>query len=437
MSREMTVEELYSEFLQSAGICTDTRKAIGGRLFFAIRGERFDGNVYVEEALQKGCRLAVTDRNDLPQHDRVVYTGSPLALLQQLARHHRRVKSPRVLAITGSNGKTTTKELIAAILSKKIPVLSTRGNLNNHIGVPLTLLELADQQMAVIEMGANHTGEIKALAEIAEPGMGLVTNVGKAHLEGFGSPEGVLRAKGELYEYLAATGGKAIVDGSDPVLMKKAGETGVEQIVTGPHGTLPVACRVVTQRPFLEVEVKMGDAWFRVTTGLVGGYNLQNILFAVSVGYHFGIPAEMVRDAIADYRPENFRSQFIAGKRNRVTLDAYNANPTSMREAIGGLLEYASSPVMLILGDMAEMGDASEREHRDLLQWLGTRSIDRILLVGKHFPEVCDPASGALTFRDIADLERWLKNEMPEGYHVLVKGSRIMELERLVPLLTD
>jgi len=432
----MNVEALYSEFLRSGGICTDTRKAVRGSIFFAIRGERFDGNAFVEEALEKGCRLVVTERTDLPQNGRVVHAASSLELLQQLARHHRRAKSPLLLAITGSNGKTTTKEMLAAILSKKFSLLSTRGNLNNHIGVPLTLLSLGDERMAVVEMGANHSGEIRKLAQIAEPGLGMITNVGKAHLEGFGSLEGVLHAKGELYEYLASTGGKAFVDGSDPVLMKRAGETGVERIVIGPRGTLPVQCRMAEQTPFLEVEVKMGGEQFRVSTGLVGGYNLQNILFAVSAGYYFGIPAGMVREAIAGYRPENYRSQFIEGKQNRVILDAYNANPTSMRKAISGLLEYASPPTLLILGDMAEIGNTSEQEHRELLSWIKTMPVDRVILVGPVFSTVCDRSSGIPVFRKISEAESYLETEKPAGYHVLVKGSRIMELERLAPVLT-
>jgi UDP-N-acetylmuramoyl-tripeptide--D-alanyl-D-alanine ligase len=432
----MTIEALYGEFLGSGGICTDTRKLVPGSLFFAIRGERFDGNDFVEEALAKGCRLAVTERTGLAGNPNVIYAASPLELLQQLARHHRREKSPLLLAITGSNGKTTTRELLAAVLSGKFNVLSTSGNLNNHIGVPLTLLSLGDQEMAVVELGANHPGEIGKLAEIAEPGMGLITNVGKAHLEGFGTPDGVLRAKGELYEYLAATGGKAFVDGSDPVLMKKAAESGVERIVIGAGETLPVACRIVSQNPFLEVEVRQGKERFRAVTRMVGGYNLRNILFAAAAGYYFGVPAAMIRDAVSGYRPEHFRSQYIEGRRNRVILDSYNANPTSMREAIGGLLEYASPPTMLILGDMAEMGDASEREHRDLLGWIGTIPVDRVVLVGKMFSRVCDPGSAIPVFGEIGELESWLESEKPEGYHILVKGSRIMEMERLVPLLT-
>ncbi|MGM0475126.1 MAG: UDP-N-acetylmuramoyl-tripeptide--D-alanyl-D-alanine ligase [Bacteroidota bacterium] len=432
----MTVESLYREFLSSEGISIDSRKEVKGTVFFAIHGERFDGNTFVEEALNKGCRLAVTRRSDLLQDPRVVHADSPLELMQQMARHHRRVKSPFVLAITGSNGKTTTKELTKGVLSSKYRVLATRGNLNNHIGMPLTLLSLTDEDMAVIEMGANHPGEIRNLAGIAEPGAGLITNVGRAHLEGFGTLEGVLQAKGELYEYLASHEGKAFVDASDPVLMKKALESGVEQLVIGRDADLPVECRIINQTPYLEVEVRMGDEQFRVTTHLVGRYNLQNILYAASAGHYFGVPADAVRDALAAYRPENYRSQYLAGKSNRVILDSYNANPSSMRQAIRGLLEYASSPIMLILGDMAEVGDASEEEHRQLLEWIRTLPVERVILVGPVFSKVHEPSSGIPVFSEISEAESYLASGKPEGYHILVKGSRIMEMEKLTPLLT-
>ncbi|MCK5136141.1 MAG: UDP-N-acetylmuramoyl-tripeptide--D-alanyl-D-alanine ligase [Bacteroidales bacterium] len=433
----MTIETFYKEFLQSEGICTDTRRDIKGSLFFALRGENFDGNRFVPEALQLGCRLAITERKDLDGKSGVVYVPSALELLQQLAHHHRMQVSPELLALTGSNGKTTTKEMVAAILSGKFSVLATCGNLNNHIGVPLTLLSLKNEEVAVIEMGANHPGEIKLLAEIAAPDLGLITNVGKAHLEGFGSIEGVLGAKGELYEYLLANDRKAIIDGSDSVLVKKASETGVEPLVIGENSAIPVSVRILKQSPFLEVELKVDGAIHHLSTRLVGAYNLQNILYAAAVGYQFGIMTDFIAEAIRSYTPENQRSQFVDGKRNRVILDSYNANPTSMRVAIGGLLEYASPPTMLILGDMAEMGEFSMKEHSELVRWIGTTSIDRVLLVGPIFYNVSEPTSRMDVFRDTVELESYLGSEQPEGYHILVKGSRIMGLEKLTPYLVE
>ncbi len=433
----MTIESLYLEFLQSEGISTDTRKEIKGTLFFALKGDNFDGNEFVTDALAKGCRLAITERNELEGETGVVCVSSALEVLQKLAHHHRMKVSPRVLAITGSNGKTTTKELVASVLSRKFTVLATSGNLNNHIGVPLTLLSLDEEEVAVIEMGANHPGEIRNLAEIAAPDMGLITNIGKAHLEGFGSEEGVLKAKGELYEYLSIHGGSAIIDGRDLLLLKKAAETGVETLVTGPHGQLPVSCRIVKQTPFLELDLDLDGAVYPLTTKLVGAYNLQNILLAARVGLQFGIPAVSMIDAIGSYLPENQRSQFVEGGRNRVIMDSYNANPSSMREAIQGLLSYATPPTMLILGDMAELGDSSLEEHRELVRWIGTLSIDRVLLTGPLFSEVYEPSPRMDIFRGRTDLEAYLDLEEPEGYHILVKGSRIMELEKILKLITD
>ncbi|MCK4879079.1 MAG: UDP-N-acetylmuramoyl-tripeptide--D-alanyl-D-alanine ligase [Bacteroidales bacterium] len=433
----MFTEQIYQEFLRSTGICTDTRREAEGSLFFALRGEQFDGNRFVEDALNKGCRLAITERKDLEGFARVVVVPSVLEQLQKLANHHRMLVAPRLVAITGSNGKTTTKELLASVLSSGYSLIATRGNLNNHIGVPLTLLTLNSEQVAVVEMGANHPGEIAELARIAAPDVGLITNVGKAHLEGFGSLQGVLDAKGELYGYLAAHGGKAIIDGGDQLLIRKAGEIGVESEVIAPGGDLPVVVRLVRQIPFLEVEMVLGDEVYPFSTKLVGAYNLQNILLAAGTGLHFGIAAGDIADAISGYLPENQRSQMVEGGRNSVVLDSYNANPSSMREAIGGLMNYATSPTMLILGDMAELGDASNQEHRELVQWIGTLNVDRVLLTGPNFYEVCEPSNSITVFRGRSELEAFLRKEKPEGYYILLKGSRVMELERLRPLLVD
>ncbi len=432
----MTIEDLYLEFLQSEGICTDTRRVIGNSLFFALKGDNFDGNNFVGDAIRNGCRLAVTDREELRGKSNVCWVPSTLDALQQLAHHHRVKLAPRVLAITGSNGKTTTKELVRAVLSQEFRVLATGGNLNNHIGVPLTLLSIRNEEMAVIEMGANHAGEIGKLCNIAAPDVGLITNVGRAHLEGFGSTEGVLRAKGELFEYLAEHGGKALLNGEDPVLLKRAVETGVETVVIGPRGGLKVSGRILGQNPCLEVELVIGGTGYRVSSRLVGPYNLQNIIFAVGAGLFYGIRTDSILDAIRSYAPDNQRSQLLEGGKNRVIMDAYNANPTSMQEAIKGLLSYASPPSMLILGDMAELGDASMEAHRQLVQWIETLPIDQVLLVGPNFCQVVEPSSPLLVFKERNELETYLDSAGPRGYHILVKGSRIMGLEKITPLLT-
>jgi len=433
----MSTEQIYQEFLQSTGICTDTRRETDGSLFFALRGEQFDGNSFVEDALNKGCRLAITERKDLEGSGRVLVVPSALDLLQHLANYHRLQVGPRLVAITGSNGKTTTKELLAAVLSTEYKLIATSGNLNNHIGVPLTLLRLNREELAVVEMGANHPGEIAELARIAAPDVGLITNVGKAHLEGFGTLQGVLDAKAELYAYLASHGGTAIIDGQDKILMRKADELGVTRRVIAQGGDLPVAVSLVKQTPFLEVELVLGDQVYPFSTKLVGAYNLQNILLAAATGFHYGISPEAIAGAISGYLPENQRSQMLEGGRNQVVLDSYNANPSSMREAIGGLLSYATSPTMLILGDMAELGKTSEEEHRELVHWISSLNVDRVLLLGPNFSRVGEPSDTISVFRGRSELETYLRKEKPEGYHILLKGSRVMELEVLIPLLSE
>jgi len=433
----MSIEQIYQEFLQSTGICTDTRLETDGALFFALRGDQFDGNRFVEDALNKGCRLAITERTDLEGSERVLVVSSTLGFLQQLAHYHRMKVAPCLVAITGSNGKTTTKELMAAVLSTKYQLHVTRGNLNNHIGVPLTLLALKGEELAVVEMGANHPGEIAELAGIAAPDVGLITNVGKAHLEGFGSLQGVLDAKGELYAYLAANGGVAIIDGRDQILQRKAKELGVTSKVVAPERDLPVAVNLLRQTPFLEMELHMVKEVYPFSTRLVGAYNLQNILLAAATGLHFGVSPEDIADAISGYIPDNQRSQMLEGGRNHVVLDSYNANPSSMREAIGGLLNYATSPIMLILGDMAELGESSEEEHRELLHWVSTLDVDRVLLVGPQFYQVCELSDRIAVFKGRSELETYLRKEHPEGHYILLKGSRVMELEALKSLLID
>jgi len=431
----MTIEEIYREFLTSEGISTDTRQDIKGTLFFALKGENFDGNKYVPDALKAGCRMAVTEIKEYEGEPRICYTPSALGLLQELAAYHRKQAAPRVLAITGSNGKTTTKELIAAVLFRRFKVLATKGNLNNHIGVPLTLLSLDKEEVAVIEMGANHAEEIAELAGIASPDLGLITNVGKAHLEGFGSLEGVLKAKGELYENLAASGGEAIVDGSDEVLLKKASACGVKVLRVGSGEALPVSLILKAQAPFLEVGLQLGDEQFQVATHLVGVYNLQNIKLAAACGLKFGVPGKDIAEAIAAYVPENQRSQLVEGGGNRLILDSYNANPTSMRVAVEGLTTYSGLPSMVILGDMAELGASSLQEHKELVEWLITLPLKRILLVGPQFSQVSEPSGDLLVFRDVDSLRMHLEQNTPRGYTILVKGSRVMGLEQLEPLL--
>ena len=430
-------EHIYREFLRSDGISTDSRGELHNRIFVALEGENFDGNRFVEQALEKGCRLALTSRKEL-EGERRIAVVDPLTMLQELATHHRRQLSVKVLAITGSNGKTTSKEMIASILGGKYRTGATRGNLNNHIGVPLTLLSFKEEEeIVIVEMGANHPGEIALLSSIAEPDFGIITNVGKAHLEGFGSLEGVLEAKGELYDYLAENGGVAIVDGEDRLLVDKARKAGVKTLLVGRQDSLDVTGTLHSQDPFLEVDLTLGGHLYTLKTKIVGRYNLQNIRLAAATGLYFGVPGESIISALASYTPVNHRSQLVAGNKNRLIMDAYNANPTSMRLAVESLLDYARRPLMLILGDMAELGPEAEKEHRDLVAWLAELKPGRILLAGDQFSKVAGPFTGddLRAFRNTESLGEYLDQEKPAGYTILLKGSRIMRLENLIRLL--
>jgi len=433
--KELDLQALHRAFLNSSGICTDTRKLQKNSLFVALKGSNFDGNAFAEEALEAGCCLVVTERKDLEGKEGFWVCHSSLEVLQELARFHRHHVNPGVLGITGSNGKTTTKELCAAILERKFKVLATRGNLNNHIGVPLTLLALTDQEVAVVEMGANHAGEIARLAAIAHPMLGMITNVGKAHLEGFGSLEGILHAKGELYEELARSGGWAIVDGKDQLLLEKAQEVGVDVLRVEGEGDLKVEARVLREHPTLRVELKLDGACQEVETALVGAYNLQNIRLAAAVGLRMGVAAEDIAAAISSYVPRNQRSQLVEGGRNRLIMDAYNANPSSMREALRSLATFAEGPTMAILGEMAELGDESRAEHQALVKAVLGMGFDLVVLVGETFMEINEPSEFLYVFRDRQALEDWLSEEKLQGYTVLLKGSRVNELEMVKPFL--
>ncbi len=418
----MEIRDLYERFLQCRKVTTDSRDCPRGAMFFALKGASFDGNAYARAALANGCAYAVVDE---PQHcaegdGRFILVEDGLRALQALARHHRRQLGTTVVGITGTNGKTTTKELAAAVLSKKHSVLYTQGNFNNAIGVPKTLLRLtAAHEVAVVEMGASHPGDIRELAEVAEPDYGLVTNVGMAHLQGFGSFEGVVRTKGELYDFLRAHGGKAFVNPLDPCLRRMA--QGVAQV---PYVDGELDCR----GPFL------GFRWNgrRVQTQLIGAYNIDNALAAVTIGSHFGVADDDVCKALEEYVPDNNRSQFVATKGNRLVVDAYNANPTSMAAALDNFGHLAAAHKMCILGDMGELGGAAAEEHQRIADRLAVSDFEQVWLVGEQFAKVDAPAS----FRRFADTDavrEFLAADRPQGMTVLIKGShstRLYELPR-------
>jgi UDP-N-acetylmuramoyl-tripeptide--D-alanyl-D-alanine ligase len=430
---------LYSQYLAASGlVSTDSRQPQPGTLFFALNGPSFRGAAFAPQALEKGARHAVVDDEALAASDPARYTfvPDPLLALQELARHHRQQFQMPVLAVTGSNGKTTTKELLTAVLAQKFKVLATIGNLNNHIGVPLTLLRLrtGEHDFAVIEMGANHRGEIAELCEIAQPTHGLITNIGKAHLEGFGGPEGVALGKGELFDYLTRTGGTAFVNTLDARLPDLAAPVPTRLSYPGPADTYPAT--LLAADPAVALRLADGTD---VAAQLTGDYNFPNLAAAATVGQHFGISTDKVAAALASYNPQNNRSQLLrTAAGNELVLDAYNANPSSMSAA---LRSFAGRPVatgqtkLVVLGDMFELGDDSAAEHRQLGQLLAELNFARVLLIGPEMAGAASAAGHLQHFATKAEAADWLRQHPVRGQQVLVKGSRGMALETLVALL--
>ena len=493
---------LYSLFQHHPVITTDSRDCPAGSIFFALKGESFNGNQYAAAALDKGCAYAVIDEAQYALDERYIVVPDVLTTLQQLANEHRRALGTPIIGITGTNGKTTTKELIATVLSQKYNVLYTQGNFNNHIGVPKTLLRLTpDHDIAVIEMGANHPGEIKTLVNIVEPNYGIITNVGKAHIEGFGSFEGVIKTKGELYDFLRThKASPAQEGGSVPVnvLRQGSGEQSSEPVpvpvnvpVNGvvfidpdnPHLmgisqgltlVLYVKGEVIACDPFLrfswspaEVQdaslvqedsfrstagaYRSGEATYRshevtyrsepssrivpvyeVTTHLIGAYNMKNMLAAATIGLAFGITPEQINEALAGYVPTNNRSQLTVTEHNRLIVDTYNANPTSMMAALQNFVLMAVEPKMAILGDMGELGSISRDEHQKIVDYLLQHHLDNVWLVGKEFGNIDSPFR---KFADVASVKEALAAQRPEGQYILIKGSNSNRLFELPELL--
>lgn len=431
----MMIDELYRCFVQSKGVTTDTRCCESGMMFFALQGDNFDGNNYAMKALELGCMYVVVDNPAcaVTSDSRVILVDDSLKVLQQLARFHRRQLGTPIIGITGTNGKTTTKELVAAVLGKKFNVLYTQGNLNNQIGVPLTLLKLTEKhELAVVEMGANHPGDIKELVEIAEPDCGLITNVGMAHLQGFGSLEGVIRTKGELYDYLRTTESRIIFIDNDNCYLKDIA-SGLHTITYGCSADSDIFGEAVACDPYLRFRWKMKEGrWHEVNTQLIGSYNIGNALCAVAVGCHFGVSPDDVTDALTQYTPKNNRSQLTETGRNTLIIDAYNANPTSMRAALDNFACMEVPRKMAILGDMKELGEATEAAHREVVEKLDSCSFDEVWLIGEAFGQV---AHAQRTFVDVEEVALELQRCCPKGYCILLKGSNSMKLSSLVPYL--
>ena len=428
----MSIQTLYYHFTETGGrVITDSRQVQGGEMFFALSGENFNGNNFAAQALENGAMYAVVDDPVLEGTDNRILVDDCLKALQELAKYHREQLEIPVLAITGSNGKTSTKELVNAVLSKKFKTLATSGNLNNHIGVPLTLLSITiDTEIAIIEMGANHLGEIKFLCQLAQPGFGMVTNVGKAHLEGFGSFEGVKKAKKELYDWLASNKGRAFVRAESAELLEMASE--ISSITT--YGSIEKAnckARLQNSYPNLSLElITQGDT-VDINTQIPGDYNFENILAAACVGLHFEVPAQDVKDALEQYVPTQNRSQKITHGSNTFIMDAYNANPSNMRVALEHFAGEEAAAKGVILGDMAELGEDSMVEHGNLLTQVGLMNLDIVILVGKNFEALKDQIP-CEHFQSVEDLKPWFEKQEFKDMYFLVKGSRRERLEELM-----
>jgi len=427
----MTITELYELFLHHPQITTDSRSCPKGSLFFALRGERFDGNHYTEQALSIGAEYAVIDNPDYYIGERTILVEDSLKTLQQLAHRHRKILNIPVIGITGTNGKTTTKELLATVLSSKFNLLYTEGNLNNHIGVPLTLLKLNhDHEMAVVEMGASHPGDITELVSIAQPNYGIITNIGYAHLEGFGSFNGVLKTKGELYDYIRKTKGVIFINKEDKDLQSIA--EGIEQVTYGRDETFFTFGDVQSCNPFLTINWRQQGKIHTTETHLIGSYNLDNLLVAIAAGRYFKIPAERINRALEMYEPTNNRSQFMKTERNELIIDTYNANPSSMRAALDNFSALPDAPKVLILGDMLELGEYTDGQHAEIVSLIEKESYDKVFLCGEYFFKANKQFT---SFTTADDLIANLKANPLSGYHILIKGSRGMMLEKVIAAL--
>ncbi|MAS21249.1 MAG: UDP-N-acetylmuramoyl-tripeptide--D-alanyl-D-alanine ligase [Leeuwenhoekiella sp.] len=427
----MNIQQIHNHFIQSSGVSTDTRKIKKKSLFFALKGENFNGNSFAQEALNKGAKLAIVDESEYAVTDQIILVEDVLKTLQELAHTHRKHLDIPIVALTGSNGKTTTKELINAVLSKKFKTVATQGNLNNHIGVPLTLLSMSsDTELGIVEMGANHQGEIQNLCEIADPDYGYITNFGKAHLEGFGGVEGVIKGKSELYLHLIGHKGSLILNLDDPIQQKKVGSTHTYTFGKTTEANLEITYALA--EPF--AHIKFGDT--TVESNLIGQYNEVNLAAAAAFGNLFKIEASAIKEALESYIPSNNRSQLINEKQQTIILDAYNANPSSMEAALRNLATTHADYKLAILGDMFELGDAAAIEHQYIADLAKQFNINQVVLVGANFSQT---ENEALSFISTEEL---LEQGLPEVIQsklgnatILVKGSRGMALERILNLL--
>ena len=448
----MNIKQLYQLYQEHPQLTTDSRDCPEGSIFVALKGASFDGNEFAAAALAKGCAYAIVDNPDYANDDRCILVDDCLQTFKDLAREHRRQFQIPVIAITGTNGKTTTKELIAAVLQKKYNVLYTQGNYNNDVGVPKTLFRLtADHEVAVIEMGASHPGDIRTLAETAEPTCGLITNVGRAHLQGFGSFKNVVKTKGELYDYLGRRGESLVfINADNERLLGILPDTvWVSPYSSNLENAGDCTCgEVISCAPFLKFRWRESDSnledkheeprWYEVQTQLIGAYNIDNMMAAIAVGLNFAVEPALICEALEAYVPSNNRSQLTVTAKNHLVVDAYNANPSSMRAALENFRMMEVKPKMAILGQMGELGNSSLKEHQklvDLLQQVPTEG--EVWLVGEEFERVSlpEPSARFRLFKDVAQVKSAISEHCPEGYYILIKGSNSVKLFQLPELL--
>lgn len=423
----MNTEKLYAHYLKNQSVQTDSRKVQPGDIFFAIKGPNYNANSFAKDAVDAGASLAVIDDVNY-EGEKTLLVDDALKQLQDLALHHRKTFKIPFIAITGSNGKTTTRELVTAVLSGSYKTYSTERNLNNHIGIPLTILNIKkDAEIAVIEMGANHLGEIKSYCDYTLPTHGLISNCGKAHLEGFGSLEGVRKGKGELFDFLRENKGIAFVMEEYEYLLEMS--KGISKIIYY-GGKSDVTGSIIRNEPFLQAKIKTGTKEFTVNSNLVGGYNLPNILAAVCVGKYFGVSADIIKSTLEAYQPTNSRSQLLKIKNNnQVILDAYNANPSSMKTAIENFAGMEAENKILLIGAMAELGPESIQEHEKIVELIGEYKWKEVVLVGGDFLKINHPYRQFENSDQAAD---WLKAQNFENYFMLIKGSRSIAMEKVI-----
>lgn len=422
------LSQLHQFFLESTGICTDTRKLKKGNLYLALKGDNFNGNNFAAKALELGADYSIVDEQPEEQNDHIIKVEDGLDTLQKLAAYHRKYLNLPILSITGSNGKTTTKELIREVLSKKYKTVSTKGNLNNHIGVPLTLLSMnKETEFGIIEMGANHQGEIASLCKIAQPDYGYITNFGKAHLEGFGGVEGVIKGKSELYNYLIKNNKTIFINYDDEIQVEKSKGTDIISFSEGKNATHQIT--FLKADPF----VKINTEDTQINSQLIGTYNAKNIAAAICIGKYFKIPVKAIKEAIESYQPTNNRSQIINQNSNQIILDAYNANPTSMKAALENLEAIPAKNKIAILGDMFEVGNTSAEEHQIIIDLLEKLEFSNMMVCGKNFYQTS--TQEVLKFENFEDLKNYIQRNNFEDATILIKGSRGMALERILEVL--